>query len=374
MPIELVADRVELLRALDRCRRVAGKSAVAPMLRNVLLRATAPDKLTLAATDLCCSATSEIVARVDRGGAVVVDAHDLFDRVKLLREGAVAISADDAVTTIRAVGTARRYKMFSAPSDDFPSLAEPAADTVFATLEVDVLAKLIAGTRYAISSDMTRLHMNGALLELKCNSARMVATDGHRLAMAELASSVCDKQMSILIPLRGVLELKRLCDETGDAEIEIAQSGPDLLFLLNNFCYSVRMVEAQFPPYEQVIPKAADKAVRVMRLALADALRAVALAASDRMGGVKLTVENGKIRLESASPESGEGFDEIAIDYDGAPTTICLSARYLLGALGAIEEDEVVLGFNAEMDPVVLEPTAESGGKRYLAVVMPMRI
>jgi DNA polymerase-3 subunit beta len=136
----------------------------------------------------------------------------------------------------------------------------------------------------------------------------------------------------------------------------------------------VKLVDAQFPPYAQVIPEATERAVRVPRLPFSDALRAVSLAASDRTGGVKLTIESGKLRFESESPESGEGFDEVPIEYDGPTLTVGFNARYFLDVLGAMTEDEVIIGISGELDPAVIKPATESTKQSYLAVVMPMRI
>jgi DNA polymerase-3 subunit beta len=184
---------------------------------------------------------------------------------------------------------------------------------------------------------------------------------------------------SFLIPLKGIHELKRLCDESksegGDANtISLAHSGPNAFWQLAGFRFSVKLVDAQFPPYAQVIPEATERAVRVPRLPFADALRAVSLAASDRTGGVKLTIENGKLRFESESPESGEGFDEVPIEYDGPTLTVGFNARYFLDVLGAMTEDEVIIGISGELDPAVIKPASESTKQSYLAVVMPMRI
>jgi DNA polymerase-3 subunit beta len=100
----------------------------------------------------------------------------------------------------------------------------------------------------------------------------------------------------------------------------------------------------------------------------------VSVAASDRTGGVKLTLSAGKMRFESESPDSGEGFDELAVEYDGADVTVGFNARYFLDVLGAIEEDEILLGISGELDPAVLRPASETSQSSYLAVVMPMRI
>ena len=184
---------------------------------------------------------------------------------------------------------------------------------------------------------------------------------------------------------QGVQELRRLCDDVlaeagkdgeGGAEAEL-QSSPERLqrvLPVGGTTFSVKLVDAQFPPYAQVIPEATERAVRVPRLPFSDALRAVSLAASDRTGGVKLTIENGKLRFESESPESGEGFDEVPIEYDGPTLTVGFNARYFLDVLGAMTEDEVIIGISGELDPAVIKPATESTKQSYLAVVMPMRI
>ncbi len=114
--------------------------------------------------------------------------------------------------------------------------------------------------------------------------------------------------------------------------------------------------------------------MRAQRAALADALRAVSVAASDRTGGVKLTLGGGKIRFESESPDSGEGFDEVAADYQGPEVTVGFNARYFLDVLGAITDEEVALSISGELDPAVIKPAGESANKSYQAVIMPMRI
>jgi DNA polymerase-3 subunit beta len=139
--------------------------------------------------------------------------------------------------------------------------------------------------------------------------------------------------------------------------------------------FSVKLVDAQFPPYQQVIPALPERSLRAPRVAFGEALRAVALAASDRTGGVKLSVSGGSLRITSESPESGNGFDEIAVDYNGPELTIGFNAKYFLDVLNAIDDDEeVVLGISGELDPAVVRPARESSERSYVAVVMPMRI
>jgi len=183
---------------------------------------------------------------------------------------------------------------------------------------------------------------------------------------------------TMLIPLKAITELRRLAEESRaekDAStVTITQSGPNAFFNIAGMIFSVKLVDAQFPPYQQVIPALSERSVRAPRLAFADALRAVSLAASDRTGGVKLSVAQGTLRITSESPESGNGFDELPVDYSGPELTIGFNAKYFLDVLAAVDDEEIVLGISGELDPAVLRPGAESSDQSYVAVIMPMRI
>jgi DNA polymerase-3 subunit beta len=244
------------------------------------------------------------------------------------------------------------------------------------TLPVDLMSKLIARTHFSISTDETRLHLNSALFEWDGKKVRMVTTDGHRLSKMEATASQ-HGALNMLIPLKGVMELKRLCEEArgeGVTELELCRSGPTAFFRLGALQFGVKLVDAQFPPYDQVIPAGSSNTVRAPRSAVADALRAVSLAASDRTGGVKLSMDRGVMRFASESPESGDGFDEVPVEYSGDPLTVGFNARYFLDVLGAVDGEELLLGISGELDPAVIRPAADRQGTEYLAVIMPMRI
>jgi DNA polymerase III subunit beta len=383
--MRVVVSKRDLVRVLSRCQGVADKKSTMPVLGNVLLEVDGPDRIKLAATDLYLAVSGRIRADVEKGGAIAVGARDLFERVKMMPEGQIAISTTEgAATTIQSLSSARRYVLHGMPGEEFPALPAVDEGTSMLELPVETLAELITGTHFSISTDETRLHLNSALFEWDGAQVRMVTTDGHRLSKLEMRVAGRTASASMLIPLKGVLELKRLCDEAkaeagkegseSDGSIKLCQSGPNAFFQLAGFSFSVKLVDAQFPPYQQVIPEATERAVRLPRVAFADSLRAVSLAASDRTGGVKLAIGGGKVRIESESPEAGEGFDELPIDYDGPAVTIGFNARYFLDVLAAIDEEEVVMGVSGELDPAVVKPASESTEKAYLAVVMPMRI
>jgi len=379
--MELTVAKKDLLKLVTRMQGVAERKSTMPVLSNVLLAVDGPNALRLAATDLYLAISGRVTAEISKGGSVAVPAKDLLERVKMMPDGPIHIATqDNATTTLKASGSARRYTLRGMPGDDFPPLPVPADGAPTLALEVDVLQELIAKTYFSVSSDETRAHLNSALFEWDGDVVRMVTTDGHRLSKMEVKVSGRQASATMLIPLKAIHELRRLCDEMlgepvkdgAKAQVQITQSGSSAFFVGGGTTFSVKLIDAQFPPYAQVIPQNSEKKVRVPRGPFADALRAVSIAASERTGGVKLGIGAGTMRITSESPESGDGFDEVPIEYGGAAITIGFNAKYFLDVLGALgDEDDVLLGLSGELDPAVLRP---GGERNFLAVVMPMRI
>jgi len=380
--MHVIVSKKDLSSVLERCQGVADRKSTMPVLGNVLLEVGGPNELKLAATDLILAVRGKVNARVEQGGSVAVGARDLVERVRNMPDGEIGIATTaNAATTLRAVGSARRFTLQGIPGEEFPSLPGPDKDAKSSTLKASVLARLIAGTHFSISSDETRPHLSSALFEWDGEWVRMVTTDGHRLSKVEVKVEGRNATGNMLIPVKGVNELRRLCDEAagkhdadGETELKITQAGPNAYFELPNFQFSVKLVDAQFPPYQQVIPQEYAQRVKVPRILTADALNAVSVAASDRTGGVKLSLSKGKLRFESESPESGEGFDELSVDYAGPELTVGFNARYFLDVLRSISDDEVEIGVGGELDPAVIRPATADPTTNYVAVIMPMRI
>jgi DNA polymerase III subunit beta len=377
--MELTVAKRDLLKLVTRMQGVAERKSTMPVLSNVLLAIDGPSALRVAATDLYLALVGRVTVDVSKGGSVAVPVKDLLERVRMMPEGPIHISSqDNASTTIKAAGAARRYTLRGMPGDDFPPLPSPAEGSPSLALDVDVLRELVDKTHFSISGDETRAHLNSALFEWDGDVVRMVTTDGHRLSKMEVKVNGRQASATMLIPLKAIQELRRLSEdlsgetkEGAKPQLQITQSGSSAFFQAGGMTFAVRLVDAQFPPYSQVIPQQSEKLVRVPRAAFAEALRAVSVAASERTGGVKLGLTKGTMRITTESPDSGEGFDEVPIEYAGPNMTVGFNAKYFLDVLGALDEDEVELGFGGELDPAVVKP---AGPRQFLAVVMPMRI
>ncbi|MDC0683770.1 MULTISPECIES: DNA polymerase III subunit beta [Sorangium] len=376
--MDLVIPKKDLLRLVARCQGVADKKSAMPALANVLLAAEG-NAVRVAATDLYLGVTGQTHADIKTGGTVAVPARDLLERVKAMPDGPIQITTTEgAHTSLKAVGSPRRYTLPGLPGSEFPQLPAPAQDAPSLELPVEQLALLITRTHFSISTDETRAHVNSALFEWAGDRVRMVTTDGHRLSKMEATVSGSSATATMLIPLKAITELRRLAEEARAEKetpmVAITQSGPNAFFNIAGMQFSVKLVDAQFPPYQQVIPSVTERSVRAPRVAFAEALRAIALAANDRTGGVKLSIAPGTLRITSESPDTGAGFDEVAVDYSGPEVTIGFNAKYFLDVLASIDDEEVILGISGELDPAVIRPGSESNQQSYVAVIMPMRI
>src|SRR5262245_54436021 len=242
-----VVSKRDLSRILARCQGVADKKSTMPVLGNVLLETRRPAELRLAATDLYLGVSGTVPAQVDKPGSIAVGARDLFERVKMMPEGNITISMQgDGVVTIRAQGQARRYTLKGLPGSEFPTLPEPGDGSAPMNLSTDTLSDLIAKTHFSIAADDTRPHLNSALFQWEGENVRMVTTDGHRLSKLEIVVPEREGTASMLIPLKGIHELKRLCDEAaseGVSSITVLQSGTSAFFRVPNLQLSVKLVE-----------------------------------------------------------------------------------------------------------------------------------
>jgi len=381
--MKITIPKKDMLRLVARCQGVVDKKSTMPVLTNVLIVGDADNTVRVAATDMYLAVSSHAAAEVEGVGSTAVPARDIFDRVKAMPDGLVSIRVGSTgVTELMSDTTPRRYRLHGMDGTGFPALPEPSPDAPTLELEVEVLSRLISQTQFSISTDDSRAPLNSALFEWEGDCVRMVTADRHRLTKVEATVPGRNATATMLIPSKAITELRKLADEAMAIEknvdtptvVTITQSGPNAFFTFGDVQFSVKLVAAKFPAYQKVLMKSSDRSVRVPRAIIIEALRAIALAASDRTGGIKLSMEPGTMRITSESPESGDGFDEIPVDYDGKPTTIGFNAKYLLDVLGVLDDEEVDLLLFGELDPVVVKPAVEPENRSFLSIVMPMRI
>ena len=374
--MKLTIPKGELQRGLTRIQAIVEKRSSMPILANVLMEAQgkgANGTLRLAATDLEVGIQGIHKADVSKAGGLTVSAKKLYEIVRELPDEPIELEATrNSFLGIRCARV--NFTLAGTAAEEYPTLPSFAPEKTV-PVQAAVLSSMIERTMYAASVDETRYNLNGVHLEVLPDSGkiRMVATDGHRLARVDrtLATDTSALASGVIIPRKGLAELKRLVDEDDSDEVELAFEGNSGLARKGDVTLVMRLIEGEFPNYSQVVPKQISRRVTIPTDDLGHALRRVALLSSERSRAVKFELGDHKLSISSSNPDLGEACEELDIDYDGEPLSIGFNARYLLDVIGALHAKEVILGFQDDLSPAEIIPTDDED---TLAVVMPMRI
>ncbi len=356
-------------RALHRAQGIVDRKTTMPILANVLIQAK-KSGVTVTAFDLDIGVVSEHPAEVIKEGALTLSARHLYDMVKLLPEAHVTMKKSTNNFVDIACGPAK-YRLLGMAAEEFPPLPKEEKASFFKA-DGKTLLEMIQKTRYAVSRDETRYILNGVLFESAGpNATRMVATDGHRLSLVERAFPCEMPKRGVIIPHKGLDEMRRLLEEAPDAECELGFSESSAMFKKSGLSMVMRLIDGQFPEYQQVIPKESDHTVKIQRMRLLDTLRRMSLLSADRSFAVKVTLTSGALRVASQNPDLGDATEDIPVEYKGAALTVGFNARYLMDVLEVVTADEMIFDLSDEHSPGVLRP---AGDPTFTAVVMPMRI
>lgn len=374
--MKLSITKSEFLRGLGRIQSIVEKRNSMPILANVLIEApqkSKDSKLHLAATDLEVGIRSLHLANVSEPGGLTVSAKKLFEIVRELPDENIELAATaNSYLEIRC--NRSRFTLAGTAVEEYPTLPEFSPEKTV-PIPARVLSQMIERTMYAASVDETRYNLNGVYLEVLegTGAIRLVATDGHRLACVdrEIEGDATALASGVIIPRKGLGELKRLVDEDDSDVIELAFASNSGFARKGDVTLVMRLIEGEFPNYNQVIPKNLTRHLILPTDSLVQAVRRVALLSSERSRAVKLELSDGQLVITSSNPDLGDAREELDIDFSGEPLAIGFNARYLLDAINAVQSKEVRFSFQDELSPSRLSPPDD---EKTIAIVMPMRI
>lgn len=377
--MKLTIERAALLRALAHVQSVVERRNTIPILGNVLLSA-GDDGLAFSATDLDMEIADSAAAQVETPGQITAPAHTLYEIVRKLPEGA-EVSLGFSGADPRLAVQAGRYKVNLPvlPAGDFPIMP---SEGLSSSMSVDTadLIRLIDKTRFAISTEETRYYLTGIYLHTVVHEGRSllraVATDGHRLALAEMpAPEGAAGAAGVIVPRKTVQEARRLLEDAGES-IDLRLSAQKIRFEFGGAALTSKVIDGSFPDYTRVIPKENHRIMTVDNALFAAAVDRVATISSEKSRSVKLSVESGRVILTVRNMETGQAVEELEVDYDGDPFEIGFNARYLMDVTAQIAGETAEFRFVDRaaaatlLDPVlVLDPT--DVGVQY--VLMPLR-
>jgi DNA polymerase-3 subunit beta len=370
--MEFSVKKYDLLEELEMTQGVVERKTTIPILSNLLFEGQG-SKLLLTATDLELSICTSCEAKIKKEGSGTIPAKKLLELVRLLPDEEIKFKFLEN-HWVQIQSGRRTYKMVGMSKDNFPAVPEP--PHALAKIPARLLSGLIARTVFAISVEESRYTLNGGLLIIKPEMAAMVATDGHRLALAETDHKFAglNNEVRVLVPKKALAEIQRLAAEAGeDGTIEFARDDSYLFFQVGSRRLVSRILTGQFPNYEAVLPRENNKFVVMERNELNDAIRRVSQLADQRSRAVKFSVSTEGVELSAQSPEYGEATETIEKPYKGDPITIGFNAQYLLDFLAAIPDGPVRFELKDEQSAGQIRPEGDEGF-RYRYVIMPMRI
>ena len=360
--------RDELLKPLAWVSSVVDKRQSMAVLQNILL-VVEDNVLRLTGTDT----ELELVASINlvheaQEGEITVPGRKLVDWLKQLTGNPIVdVRLDDQKLYFKAGRSQSRIATL--PASDFPNLQDSMGHFSF-KLERQALKKLIDKVSFAMAQQDVRYFLNGMLMDLKPGLLRLVATDGHRLALCQSDVDYDGTRQQAIVPRKSILELSRLLGEDGGpAEVILGQH--HLRISLGSIIFTTKLIDGKFPEYERVLPRDGDKMVLAGRDELRGALLRTLVFCNEKVHGIRVTLTSGNLQLTASNAEQEEAQENISVEYSGSELEIGFNVVYLLDVLNVLDEPTSLITLGGQNSSLLLQ---EQEGRDASYVVMPMRI
>lgn len=365
--MEIRAEKNPFLKAINLVGGVASQKAnTLPILGNLLLETTEDGALRVVGTDLEVGISTKVNVQVVKQGSITIPAKKLQEISRELPEGEIEILvAKNNAVNIR--GGKSYFKIMGLAKEDYPSLPEwSAKDAII--LDQSLLKECLSLTAFAISYDETRYVLNGVLIKIKGKKIRFVATDGRRLAYAEKEfENPKEREFEMILPIKAVQELQKMLGWEGSVQMIPAKN--QVVFDFGDTFLSSRLIEGNFPNYDQVIPKESVITSEANRENLLQAIKRTSLLTSPEAPAVKMDFVKGKILISSRSPNLGEAKEELEAQTNGGEIAIGFNPQYFIDVLKNLDTDNISLSLSNPDKPGLLE-----GKEGYKYVIMPMQL
>jgi DNA polymerase III subunit beta len=370
--MQFVVSKQNLQKELSYVQGVVEKKNTIPVLSNILIESVGENNIRLTGTDLDVTIRCDMDAEeISTPGSICVQARKLFEIARLLPDAPVTFRKEDN-DWVTVTCDKSRFKMVGVARDAFPEV--PSSKSAPTKISASIIKTFIDRTIFAITQEESRYTLSGAKFILDDTGAKMVTTDGHRLAYVERkgVSKNGNDAIDTLIPRKTLAELTKLTAGY-DGEISLGMDGNHIFFEVGPRLLISRMLYGQFPNYDMVMPKNNDKSIQFDGALLNQAIRRVALMSDERSHAIRFHLEPNQLVISSQNAEEGEANETIQTDYTGEDVDIGFNAQYLQDFLNVIGDGPVAFEFKDGNSQAQLRP-AEGGDYDYKYIVMPMRI
>jgi DNA polymerase III subunit beta len=370
--MQFVVSKQNLQKELAFVQGVVEKKNTIPVLSNIMIESVGESTIRLTGTDLDVTIRCDMDAEdISTPGSICVQARKLFEIARLLPDAPVTFKREDN-DWVTVTCDKSRFKMVGISKEAFPEV--PSFKSAPTKIAAATIKGFIDRSIFAITQEESRYTLSGAKFILDGTGAKMVTTDGHRLAYVE-RKGVSNKEaeaIDTLIPRKTLAELTKL-SAGYDGDISLGMDGNHIFFEVGPRLLVSRMLYGQFPNYEMVMPKGNDKSIKFDGALLNSAIRRVALMADERSHAIRFHMEPNQLVIKSQNAEEGEASETIQTEYSGDVTEIGFNAQYLQDFLSVIGDGAVVFEFKDGASQAQMRP-ADGGDYDYKYVIMPMRI
>ena len=369
--MKISSNRETLIKGIQTIQAgVSSKTGTIPILQNFLME-TEDKGVKVVFTDLEMAIKHYIPVTVKGEGSITVPIKKFMEIVQNLADDTEVNLSVDESNRISILSGKARFKMGGAPKNDYPVIPDLDESNSF-KISAKVLAEMINGTIFSASTEDDRHFLNGLLWKFEKDLFSVVATDGRRLAITSSKKVKAKKDFKVIVPSKILGELARFIKSAGigdKEDVTVGLSSNQIGFKICKTVFISRLVEGNFPAYEQIIPKTHDILINLNAAALMAVTKRAAICSNERSGSVKYTFKPGALVVNSASA-SMDFEDEIDIDYKGKEFQISFNPKFIMDILKASGENEIAAEFTSPATPAILRV---KGREDTLYIVMPLR-
>ncbi|HUT52419.1 MAG TPA: DNA polymerase III subunit beta [bacterium] len=370
--MKLIIERDSFIKSLSKVQGIVEKRNAMPILSNTLLRA-GENSLDVIATDLEVTVMDKCPVDLHTEGTLTLNARKLYDIVKELPEGPVSLESSEEFHVEVKSGKIR-FELMGMSSDEYPKIPDP-GDFKFIEVPAEVLKEMVGKTIYATAGEEARFSLNGIFTEKMEDGKglRMVATDGHRLAMIERQLDEfagLKMESGVIMPRKGMAEALKILDDA-EGKVGLAIKEKMAAVSANDTVLIMRLVDGKFPDYRRVIIEGCDKHAVIAKEELIKNLRRVSIMVDEKARAVKFAFTRDMLALESKNPNFGSSYSEMEVDYKGEDITMGFNDRYYLDIMGASKSDKIMVDLKDEQSPAIIKLDEDPN---YTCVIMPMRL
>ena len=371
--MQFVIKRGDLQKELGFVQGIVERKNTIPVLANILIESAGENTIRISGTDLDVTIRCDTDAEeVKEQGAICVQARKLFDIARLLPDAPISFKKEEN-EWVTVECDRSRFRLPGIAKENFPELATFKSTPL--KLSGGTLKRLVDRTIFAITQEEGRYTLSGAKFVLDKSGAKMVTTDGHRLAFITTKISENgppESGLDVLIPRKTLAELTKLTSDF-DGEVSLGADENHVYFQLGSRLLISRVLSGQFPNYEMVMPKNNEHSATFDTIALNQAIRRVALMSDDRSHAIRFHLGKEQVLISSQNADEGEARETVATDFGGDETEIGFNAQYLQDFLSVVGSEKVVFEFKDGNSQAQLRPVSEEK-QEYKYVVMPMRL